>query len=296
LATWTTADLLTSIKNRAMFPDASAGSLSSSALLGYASEELLITLVPMILGCREKYYETYFDTVITPSVVSIPIPARAIGGVLSSVQYLYAMDIRQMNPIDPASITTTQTTAYPTNYYFENNKIVLYPTPATSQGTVRVRYFQRPSRLELVANCAQVTSFDPVLFTVTCASVPSTWTTSNAVDFIPQTASQSTPYAIDQTPTNISTNVLTFTSLPADLAVGDWIALAEYTPIPEVPFEFQTVLAQAAAVKGLEAIKDTQGLESAAKKLEAYQAAAVRMITPRDQEGQKKVVSAWRKF
>lgn len=296
MATWTTADLLTTIKARAMIPDASAGSLSSATLLNFATEELFITVVPMILSAREKYYETYFDTAITTAVTSIAIPARAIGGVLASVQYMFAQDVRQMNPIDPATITTTQTTAYPTNYYFQNNSIVLYPPPSTSQGTVRIRYFQRPNRLEQTSNCAQVTSFDTNAMTVTCNSVPSTWTTSNAMDYIPQTASQATPYSLSQTPTNISSNVLTFSSLPAALAIGDWLALAEYTPIPEIPFEFQAILAQATTVKALEAVKDTQGLQSATEKLTSYQAAAVKMISPRDVAGNKKVVSAWRKF
>ncbi len=290
---WTTLDLLTSIKNRAMIPDASSGSLGTATLLNYATEELLITVVPMILGVREKYYETYTDTALTSSLTSIPVPARAVGGTLSSVQYIFGTAFRQMLPIDPATVVSSAR-GTPTNYYFENNTIVPYPLPMTTQGTIRMRYFQRPNRLEQTINCAQITSFDAT--TVTCSSLPTAWVTTNTVDFIPKTASQATPYGIDKAITNVASTTLTFAAVPSATAVGDWIALSEYTPIPEIPFEFQAVLAQASACKALEAIKDQAGLKIAAEKLEQYQAAAVKMMTPRDQGGLKKIVSNWRQF
>ncbi len=233
-----------------MFPDASSGSLSSTSLLSFATEELFITLVPMILSVREKYYETYLDTVYTSATTSIALPARSVGGTLSAVQYLANTAVRPLNPIDPASIANTQGAGSPSHYYFQNNAIVLYPPPAANaSGTVRMRYFQRPSRLEQTSNCAQITAIDLLGVTVTVTAAPSTWTVGTTVDFVPQTASQATPYALDKAITNVATNVITFATLPTGVAVGDWLALAEYTPIPEVPFEFQTVLAQATACK-----------------------------------------------
>lgn len=293
MSTWTTLDLLSTIRARGMFPDASTGSLGTSTLLGFATDALLIQLVPMILSVRNKYYETYTDTTLTSSVTSINLPSRAIGGVLSSVQYINGTAVRQMLPIDPSGITTT-TASSPTNYYFENNTIVPYPPPGSGTGSIRMRYFQRPNRLEQTTNCAQVTASDAT--TVTCASIPTTWAIGNTVDFIPKTQSQATPYAIDQALTGVSTTVLTFTATPSDVAVGDWIALAEYTPIPEIPFEFQSVLALMATCVGLEAIKDQAGLALAKSALDEAIRSAILLMTPRDQTGPKKVVSGWRQF
>ncbi len=56
------------------------------------------------------------------------------------------------------------------------------------------------------------------------------------------------------------------------------------------------ILAQATACKALEAIKDMPGLQAAAEKLAQYQKAAVNLMTPRDQNGPKKVLSGWRRF
>lgn len=299
---WTTDDLQTTIKNRAMIPDASSGSFGPAALLNFATEELLLTLVGMILGCREKYYETYQDTPLAAGVAALPIPARAIGGVLSCVQYLYQNRVFQILPIDPGSITTTDTALVPSNFYFENNNIIIYPTPTNSTGIVRQRFFQRPNRLEQTINCAQITAVDPVLMTVTVGSAPLSWQSGTQLDFIPQTASQATPYGLNSALTGASSNVLSFAALPLTTqgatapVVGDWLALAEYTPIPEIPFEFQVVLAQAAACAALEAQGDQAGLAAGKAKLDAYMTAAVKLLTPRDQQGPKKVLSSWRRY
>lgn len=295
---WTTADLLTAIKNSQMFPDASSNSLSSSSLLQFATEELYITVLPMILGIREKYYEKYSDTAYTTSTTYLNIPARSVGGTLSVVQYIVGTDVRSLEPIDPGTIATTQSSNEPSNFYFENNTIVFYPPPAASNGTVRMRYFQRPNRLEQTSNCAQITAFNSGTGVATCTPV-STWTTANIFDFIPQTASQATPYNLGSVISAVSATTMTFTLTAAQAAlvtVGDWIALAEYTPVPEVPFELQSVLMQATCCRGLAALNDQTALVSAKAILKEYMEAATKLLTPRDQGGNKRVVSSWRRW
>lgn len=294
---WTTTDLLTSIKNSQMLPDASSGSLSPEALLQYATDGLYLTIMPKIQSVREKFYERYFDTDYTSVTTSIPVPSRAIANTLSYVQFIYGVMVSPLYPIDPGTISTIQTTAWPTNFYFQNNDIVFYPPPSGAQGTIRIGYGQRPSRLAQTSDCAQVASFDRNAKTVTCASVPSDWATSDLLDFVPSNVNKATPYGLDSAITSVTTTVITFTDdLPDDLAAGDWVSIAQYTPIPEIPFEFQTALAQAAAYRALGAVNDPVGLQNAKAALDEYLTAAVLLITPRDMQGIKKVVSAWRSF
>lgn len=293
---WTTSDLLTAIKNSQMFPDASTNSLSSDALLQFATEELYITVLPMIQGIREKYYEKYIDTPYSDATPVLTIPKRSVGQTLSVVQFLVGIDIRALQPIDPGSITTTQGSNWPSNFYFENNSIVLYPTPTASNGTIRMRYFQRPNRLTAVENCAQITSFDPVTGIVTCNAL-SGWVAPQAFDFIPQYASQATPYALDSVPSAVTPMVsMTFTLSASDAAkvtIGDWIAPAEYTPIPEIPFELQAVLMQATSCRGLSALNDQTALGSSKGILQEYIAASTKLLTPRDVGGRKIVMNNW---
>ncbi len=292
---YTTTDLVATIRTRAMLPDASTGSLGTASLLIMATEELHITLVPLILSAREHYYETYSDSVIAGDQNAYPLPVRAVGGVLSAVQYIAGTNVYTLPMIDPSQITTTNTSSTPSAYYIENNSLILFPTPATTTGTLRVRYFQRPSRLEQTINCAQIASIDALANTVTVASVPSTWTTGTIIDFVQQITPHR-PYAIDQSITGVAGTTISFTSLPSGLIVGDWLALAEYTPIPEVPFEFLPVLAQMTVVKALEATSDHEGMQAAQAKLDAYMRAALMLMTPRNQSGVKKVMSNWRSW
>jgi hypothetical protein len=295
---WTTSDLLTAIKNSQMFPDASSNSLSSDSLLQFATEELYITVLPMIQGIREKYYEKYLDTAYTTATTYLNIPSRSVGQTLSVVQYLVGTDVRPLEPIDPGTIATTQATNEPTNFYFENNTIVFYPPPNSSNGTVRMRYFQRPNRLAQTSACAQITAFNSGTGVATCTPV-STWTTSNIFDFIPQTASKATPYNLDSVISAVSATTMTFTLTAAQAAlvtVGDWISLAEYTPVPEIPFELQAILMQATCCRGLASLNDQTALGSAKAILKEYMDAATKLLTPRDMGGNKRVVSNWRRF
>lgn len=362
---WTTDDLLSTIRSRQMFPTASKGSLSDPVLLQFATEELYITLLPLIFGLREKYYETYVDTVYADNITALPIPSRSIGGTTSVVQHLYGFEVNDLDPIDQVRVSTSQGRARPSNIYFQNNSICFYPPPAGAEGTIRIRYFQRPNRLEQTANCGQITAVDPVAMTVTISgtTVPTTWTTMSTFDFIPATANQATPYGLNSSVSDITNNILTFYSLPVGPtftatttlnsnvltavssmmgvqvgmpivgtgipanayiltftpttitissaatasatgitmntylpAIGDWMALAEYTPIPEIPFEMQAVLAQVTALRALYAIKDKEGAAIAEKNLNAMLQNSSKLLTARDQGGMKRVVNSWRNF
>lgn len=292
---WTTLDLLSAIKNTQMLPDASSGSMSPPVLLQFATEVLQLQIVSMILSAREKYYETYTDYAYSTAYASIPVPIRAVAGTISSAQFLYGFDIVPLSVIDPSTVSTTLTAQRPRAIYFQNNSIIPYPSPVSTFGTLRLRWFQRPNRLEQVSNCAQITAVNPLTGIVTCTP-PSAWSTSNVFDFIPQNASQATPYGLNSVVSAISSTSMTFSSLPALAAVGDWIALAEYTPIPEIPFEFQTLLSQMTAKRALLATNDQIGLANATAAIAETASSAIQMITPRDQSGSKKVISGWRNF
>ncbi len=56
-------------------------------------------------------------------------------------------------------------------------------------------------------------------------------------------------------------------TIPSKLIVGDVIALPEETTIPQIPVELHSMLAQRAAMRCLEALGDSQGLQNAAAKL-----------------------------
>lgn len=292
---YTTLDLINSVKTRAMIPDASTSSFSPASILNLATEEFYIRLVPAIMAVREKYWETYKDAPIIANQIYYPIPTRAVGGIVTGIQYVTPSGIFQLQNTDPTAVDVTITGSVPTHYYIENNDVVLWPTINVTQNTLRIRYFQRPSRLEQTINCAQVISINALASTVNVSSAPSTWTTGTVVDFISGTVPYR-PYALDTVLVGVSSGVISLSSTPSTLKVGDWLALSEYTPCIELPVEFQVVLAQAAATKVLEANGDQANVAISEQKLALYLTSALKLITPRDQAGTKKVTSNWRRW
>ena len=129
MSVYTTDDLIKSIRVRGMFPDASKGSYSAENLLMVASEELSIKVVPMILSAREKYYETFVDYPLVSGMPLYPIPERAVGGVISLAQYIINQSVANLTPLDPTSVLTTVTGLYPKGFFFEDDHIMVYPTP-----------------------------------------------------------------------------------------------------------------------------------------------------------------------
>lgn len=302
MSAYTTNDLIKSVRVRGMFPDASHGTLSPANILLVASEQLRIEIVPMILSVREKYYETFIDYDMVANQSIYDIPRRAVGGICSIVQYIVNTSVNSLAPLDPKDILTTTTGLYPRGFYFENDKVVIYPTPNGSQGQVRIRYYQETSLLEQTLNCAQITEVDDPNGTVTVATYPSSWASGMAVDFVSNSAPYS-PYGIDTAIQVISAgNVISFDALPKNrdgnlmVKKGDWLALAGYTPIPEIMNVFFPILAQTTAVKLLGAIGDQPNRKTAAEELGGMIKEAIKLVTPRDVYGLKKVKSDWRNW
>jgi len=293
---YTTTDLLSSIRQRGSIPTTTnTNNVNATAnLLALATEELHIKLLPLLMSVRAEFYVAApYDQVITSNQAAYPISTRASGMVLRDVQIITGTDIASLPEIPSEQVRTTAT-GTPTAYYFQHNNVILYPTPSSTTGTLRQRYYMRPSRLAATSACAQISAIDTGTSTVTVNAVPSSWATGTIVDFIAYTA----PFqwrSTDATISSVSGSDIVFSSLPTGLVVGDWIALAEYTPMPQIPFEFQPVLAQMTVVKALEALGDEAGVKRAVSDLQILQTNALHLITPRNHGEPKRVVpTTWR--
>ena len=295
MSSYTTSDFLASVRNRGNIPTTSnSNNVNGTAnLLRVATEELHIKLVPMIMGAREEFYVTHTDYAITADQAEYEIPLRSMGMTLRDVQVVEGTQIRSLPPIDSEQVETTSTGPLQ-GYYIEHNNVILYPAPQSTAGTLRLRYFARPSALAATSDCAQISSVDTVTGTITVSTIPSSWTANSVVDFVRQSIPHNCS-AVDQTPVSVVGTTLVFATLPAGLAVGDWVALSETTPIPQLPREFQPVLAQMTVVKVLEANGDKDGAMIAGKDFEMLRDFALKLIQPRVVGERKKIVPRrWR--
>jgi len=290
MSQYTTTDFLNSVRQRGSLPTTTNTNNvnSTTNLLNLATEELHIKLVPMLLSVREEFYVATKSYSITAAQANYSLPANAVGMIVRDIQIITGSEVKSLSPVDSEFITTTAA-GDPIGFYLEHNNIVLYPTPVSTAGTLRVRYFQRPNRLATTAECAQISSINTATSTITVSSIPSTWATGVILDFI----GASVPYrTIDNeyTTTSVSSTTIVFSALPLSLAVGDWLAPTGYSPIPQIPFEFQPLLAQMTVVKALESLGDSNGVKQASENLKMIEAAAIQLISPRVQGEAKRVV------
>lgn len=273
----TTTDIINDIKMLGSFPT-SNDLFSNQDYLNILNREMLIQLVPLITKLNEEYFLTYKDHSIASGISGYRIPSRSVASGLRDVQLIDAsgnvQSLIRLQEEDKVS-----TTNGPLGYYLKGNQVILSPVPTSSGDTLRLAYLRRPSKFVLPSACALIQSIDTNTNQIVVASLPSAITVNSLVDFV----QAESPYDIiefDYSISNISGTTLTFTSIPDDIAVGDYITLANQSCVAMVPEELIPVLIQAALCTCLTSKKDTQA-KIEVEKLEQMKQAMTTVFSPR---------------
>jgi hypothetical protein len=154
-----------------------------------------------------------------------------------------------------------------------------------------MKIFRRPNNICLTSAAGQVSVINTLTNEVTLLNCPTTWVVTDTFDVImgkPGFKSR----ADDATITNIdtTTKVLTFTTLPTGLAVGDWVALSGFSPITQIPYEVFNILEQRVVIKMLEEMKDSEGLKNAADVYKDMTDKFRTLVSPRADGSPKRIV------
>lgn len=252
-----TTRLVSQINIKGALPE---GRFTDQELLDLAYDCLLSEIVPLVLEAREDYLVSSKDFTITASQAAYVIPNRALNGILREVKIIDGTNTSNLPRINLNDIKTS-TTGTPTHFYTQGNSLYLYPTPDTTQYTLRMYYFIRPSRLVSVAECARITAISTNTLTVT---LPTGWTTAN-VDLVRGKAHFDILDIDLAVSSSSATTIVLTASPPSTLAVGDYVTLAEETCFPFLPPEGHVALVQCAVTSALEALGDSSSATSAAK-------------------------------
>lgn len=283
---YTTTKLLADIKRLGHFPT-NEETFEDSDLLALADYEMQTFIVPMVKQARENYWLKHKDYQVSED--ELLIPDRAIAGGLTDLQLIVGANIEHLRYLEVSQLNSTIGSpvgafAFTVQY----NKIIIVPSPTI--GFIRAYYYCRPSNLVKTTDCARISSIDTLLNQVVVESLPSTMTTGIEIDFIQNTSGFSI-MEMDQAITGVAGTTLTFSSLPEDLAEGDWIALAGESPIPQIPVEFQPLLTQAVVVKICEIQGYLDKMKVAQQKLDRMREDLLTLIDPRIAEAPKVINS-----
>lgn len=292
-------DLVKTVRMRCQLPTATNdGKFTDLDILDLAYEELLTYVLPEVRKARGNYYVTSLDYTIASGVSDYNIPPRAQGASLRDVSFIETNGNGWSIPEIPledsdfykSSGSAWWSTAYA--YTIEGNKVRLRPEP-TKEGTLRLRYYERPGRLVPVIDAMLVTGFGPNPTQVQ-GDVPLAWTSGDIFDSLSAGPTFDT-FGTDETAVSVSVGAggsVTFTyPYPSGLSVGDYVALATESPIVQLTVELQPVLTSATVVRVLEALGDLQGVGVAQAKMERQMSQAVAHIQPRNDGEQPRIIN-----
>lgn len=295
-----TDNLIASVKRRAMLPSTQV-TFKEDDFLAFANEEMDMGLVPHVLSFHEDYLLDTVSIAIDGSSSRFKIPHRAIGNKVRDVRFrdtngnLYEMTRVQKE--DEMYFQFNSAGTGPTTlrtFMIEADEIVMpQGTLPGVGGFLDIIYYLRPNEIVSEDRVCRVVSIDTNTKTVTIDSFPSVFVGETIFDI----TSNKSPYKLvakDIEPTSLpsDTNLFfVFDELPDHLDVGDVIALSEETIIPQVPIELHSMLAQRIAIRCLEALGDSQGLQNAMAKLQEMEFKTGSVIDDRVEGSPKKIVN-----
>jgi hypothetical protein len=293
---YTTTELIADVKQRASVPT-NQNLITDTALIRFLDNKLKSDLVPLVISAREEYFVHTFDHAITTASADTneyKIPPRAIGMKLKDVT-IVSSNGNDENPVPRLTYRDKALPAF-TDYqriwgfWVKANYIKLHIRTTFIGDTLRLYYFRRPNRLVATSRAGEITNIDVPTKVVTLDNAPTDWTTNTTFDVIKGEPGFHS-VADDQTITNKTGFDLTFSSLPDDMEVGDFVAEAGESPIPQIPWEGFPLLAQLGAIKILEALGDKTGWQVATQEYQVLRTEFLKLLSPRVDDQPQRIVA-----
>lgn len=292
--------LVESVRNRAMIPN-DTSVYTDDNLLDIANEEIDVQLLDKLLALHEEHLTVSVD--IERNVDGVyDIPYRAVGNKIRDIALISGKTIYEMTQVGIGELSefTIGSESYTNGFdkfYVEHNKLKLV-NPTRAYDHVRIYYHIRPNYLTTVNKAAIVSSIvvddinDQVTYNFT--STPSAFSSSILYDIVgAKTPNKIKAYDITPVEVNTSLNYVKFTKSDIsdidDIVVGDYICVAEQSPVPNLPTEMHPVLAQLVAVHVLEAMGDTEGLSNAQRRLDKMTASVMQLVDDRVELAPRKI-------
>lgn len=284
---YSTADLLKIIKKRCFIP-LSQETLTAEDILDIASEELRDIVYPKVKQAREEFYVTFEDVNALSGTNTYPIPARATAMSLREVKYLMGDSERNLALKSLEEKGEFGNVGGLSGCYVIGDDIELMGQSGTT--TLRMYYIQRPGALVETNKAATIASVDTATNIITVDSVPSDWAVSTKLDIIkadPGFTTKSTDLVISEID---GVNVTVTGTISSRVATDDWLTPADTSPVPQIPPELFSYLAQATVMQIYESLGDFEAKAAAEKKFDKIEKGILSLIAPRISGEGKKVL------
>ena len=273
-----TTDFVAAVRRQGSIPS----SVTSADILALGDQEIQGRFIPLLEGIRQSYFVRQLDAV-PDTRGRVPLPARAVGAALRSVQLSVGNGWFPLPLRDLADVDYVSPGAYPDAYAVDGGSIILLPNGRS--GTLRIRYAARPGKMVLDTDAASTSAL-----TLVNAPVGTTFTVAGTIPGVVDIISSGPAHqqkAISATQPFLNTfNVADMIEWPV---VGDYVALAGLTPFVPLPEELFAALVHSVAANILLAKAYLEEAAAQEKKAEKATAQALLFLKPRN-EGNPQVV------
>jgi hypothetical protein len=294
--------MIESVRKRTMTPD-DTSIFTDQDILDILNEEMDVQILDKLLALHEEHLTVHID--IPRNAEGIyDIPYRAIGNKLRDVSLVNGTNVvYELSQISlgelPDYSYSIDSNTYLDRFYVESNQIKLV-APTRNYDYLRIYFYIRPNVLTKTKEAAVITDWnideneDTIRFNFSTAG--KNFSSKKEYDII----GYKTPNKIkgfDLAPEEVdlsSTPSVTFKWSDIqpffdEIKVGDYLSIAEQTPVPNIPTEMHPVLAQGAAIHILESLGDTEALGNAQRRMEKMVAATQSLVDDRVELAPKKI-------
>lgn len=300
MATAYTSDaLLEDVRRGGSLPSASSTGTADADLLAHADAEIRDTLVPLMLGVHEEFYERVFDVTVTSGTAAYRINKRAAISRINTVQWLNTdnsiINLVRKEPKEVVGLALlSNALGQPFAYYLEGGRVVLYPTPNLS-GTLRIRAFVRPGRLVLAADGANgtISAVTPSgsNYVLTIGAPAAGYSAGQALDVINATPSfeyiavDAAISAADSTSVTIAAS--SCVTVPV---ITDRVASPDTSMFIQLPVELHPALTELTVARVLRALGKRTEAADHAEEAQRLVAIGIQALTPRVDTADRKIL------
>ena len=282
----TVDDFVASVKLTATVPENQA-LITTPRLLSFADEEIQNELVPLVSSLNQEFFVTIENEQTVAGKQTYNIPYRSIGRTLRDLKVTSNTSTAQLTKISIEDEDDFNLASSVAGFNIKGDKIWLYPTPTDAGLGLKKYYLFRPSKLVETSAAGRITGISGNI--ITCATVPSDFVAGVLVDFVEGRSGYST-LGFDQTITNVVGLQVTVATPPTELVVGDYLAMAEETPVIQFPDELYSYLVQRTAKRILEAIGDFEGAKAIGERLPQARKNIEKLLAPRTEGNSTKII------
>jgi sporulation protein YlmC with PRC-barrel domain len=291
--------LIESIRLRSFIPNDTA-TYTDQDILNVANEEMDVQLLDKLLTLHEEHLTVHVDIPRNDSGV-YEIPYRAVGNKIRDVSLISGNQVYELSQISIGELSDFDLDVANSRqdlgrFYIESNHIKII-SPSRAYDSIRIYYYLRPSTITKTERAATISTINIGTNDITfnLINIPSFFTGSLSFDIVAKrTPNKVITMDLSASSLNSNLGVISFPRsviepFLSEIRVGDYVCLAEESPVANIPTEMHPLLAQLAAVNILESLNDTEGLANAEKKLNKMINSVTKLVDARVELAPKKI-------